>query len=332
MCSRHDWFSQLYVGEDACYISVRNDVSKGDFVTQMMNQGLWNIPNLRIKLIDPFPSRFRHTADNGVLGEVGGAVGDGGGVQVEGEGAVGGPPGGPVTLTPSSVLSAAGNHGNRALCGGFIRCGPTDLKGYGLTASSLVSDRGQAVQVHIDDQEVHNVGTCDLIVEDITGGNIPLTANMACIDVDKGRCKPDNVLRMPDAQGTWRDYRIHLLQDTTRIQNGDDVQFVDKNGTKIEGRIRSIRIIDRAAGVHSTMTIGRRDGLPGAISAEGDSGGLVLLSPGDGAASDELPVIGMLIWVYECFDTELTMANRLVDVLQHQFTGGVEFADDRPAS
>ena len=320
------WWTEYYTGDDAFYISLNNDISKHDATSMLSAEGFWDAPNLRIQLMDPVEVFFRHTADN-----------DGGEAR-EGDAAA---DRGKVTLTPSSVLSAGGNNARTALCGGFIRCAPSDPEGYGLTASSLVNHVNRVESHNLPaifylGPEVHAIGRCSQVVEGMADGSDIryFTAQLACINLDKERCEIDNTMRMtPKGSKTPKDYHLCLLRNAKMISKGAPVRFKDRNGNIKEGTIFSPMYGCRHGTSVLNNVLAIQGNTPGSISAEGDSGALVVLSPEDDS-SEELAVIGMLIGILVRVSNttiELMIASRLSDVLQNMFPGGVDFADDRPA-
>ena len=55
-CNNH------YAGVDAYYISLKKDFGKDDVISMLKKEGFWNVPNLRIKFLDPVEAHFPPTS------------------------------------------------------------------------------------------------------------------------------------------------------------------------------------------------------------------------------------------------------------------------------
>ena len=133
-CIRSQEFcNSRYADVDAYYISLKKDFGKDDVISMLKKEGFWNVPNLRIKFLDPVEAHFPHTSDDMD--------------QEEAEWDAAADRRGRVALPPCSVLSATGNNAGTALMGECTGDFATGSMCIGSLYSCLVSVGIQSVCV-----------------------------------------------------------------------------------------------------------------------------------------------------------------------------------------
>ena len=125
----------------------------------LKDNGFWDVPYLRIRLIKPFKGSFRHTADDQNREDESNTEDH--------------PSREKLTIYPSNRLST-GNGERSALYGGCVRSTPADPKGgYGITTAHLF-DKGkdQVVKLLVHEtqgygREKPTIGVCSHVVDEI---------------------------------------------------------------------------------------------------------------------------------------------------------------------